>query len=187
MKCTIALLALLVAAASGSAQTRRSADARAETYASADIDADGNLRIVTSDQRTIVVSKTDHLTTGSDDQTSFSTPVISPNRRAVAAQALFGNCCTSYDIPLQLVVYSGGREHRFEGGLAIFDWHFDASGTRIAFGQQPVHFGCFVHWELRDVATERRLAEVDIPEACGEIPNPPTVKVPAWVNGTTPP
>lgn len=36
---------------------------------------------------------------------------------------MFGNCCTSYDIPLQLVVHSGGKTHRFEGGSAIFDWH----------------------------------------------------------------
>jgi len=85
--------------------------------------------------------------------------VVADDRRAVGAQAMFGNCCTSYDIPLQLVIYSRGKTHRFEGGLAIFDWHFADGGKRVAFSQQTVHFTCSVHWELRDTATERLVAE----------------------------
>jgi hypothetical protein len=112
-------------------------------------------------------------------------PVLSEDRSAVAAPALFKNCCTSYDIPLQLVVYSQGRTHRFEGGLAIFDWHFADGGRRIVFSQQTVHFACSVHWELRDVASERLLAAADVAEPCGENPNPAPVKAPEWVTGTT--
>ena len=96
---------------------------------------------------------------------------------------MFANCCTSYDIPLQLVIHSSGKTHRFEGGLAIFDWHFADGGRRVVFSQQTVHFGCSVHWELRDIASERLLAQVDIPEPCGQDQNPPKVKVPAWVTG----
>jgi len=45
---------------------------------------------------------------------------------------MFGNCYTSYDIPLQLVVYAGGKVHRFKGvGLPIFQWGFADSGIRI--------------------------------------------------------
>jgi hypothetical protein len=116
-------------------------------------------------------------------QTAFEKPVLSDDRRAVAASALFGNCCTSYDIPLQLVIYSRGRTHRFEGGLAIFDWHFADGGRRVVFSQQTVHFTCSVHWELRDIASERLLATVDIPEMCGQVPDPPKVRVPKWVTG----
>jgi hypothetical protein len=109
--------------------------------------------------------------------------VVSKDRRAVGATALFANCCTSYDVPLQLVIYSGGKTHRFEGGLAIFDWHFADGGRRVVFSQQTVHFACSVHWELRDIATERVLAATDIPEACGQDPHPPKVNAPTWVTG----
>jgi hypothetical protein len=110
--------------------------------------------------------------------------VLSDERLAVGAQAMFGNCCTSYDIPLQLVIYSRGKTHRFEGGLAIFDWHFADGGRRVVFSQQTVHFACSVHWELRDIASERLMATADIPEVCGYVPDPPKVKVPKWVTGT---
>ena len=155
----------------------------AETYESADIDADGRLRIVTTEHKTIVVPKGGFSRAGETfgTQTEFGGPLISADKRAVGAQAMFANCCTSYDIPLQLVVYSLGKTHRFEGGLAIFDWHFVDGGRRVAFSQQTVHFACSVHWELRDVATERLVAEADIPETCGENPDPPAVKVPQWV------
>jgi hypothetical protein len=98
---------------------------------------------------------------------------------------MFENCCTSYDIPMQLVVYSAGKTHRFAGTLPIFDWHFADHTRRIVFSQQTVHFACSVHWELRDIASERLVAMVDIPEgfpACAEVPRA-TVKVPAWVTG----
>jgi hypothetical protein len=185
MKITVALIVLVSVPLHVAAQTPRASRIPAETYESADIDANGNLRIVTSDHRTITVPKTATPSAGEalGTQTAFEKPVLSDDRRAVAAPALFGNCCTSYDIPLQLVVYSRGRTHRFEGGLAIFDWHFADGGRRVVFSQQTVHFTCSVHWELRDIASERLLAAVDIPETCGQVPDPPRVSVPRWVTG----
>src|SRR5262245_36812451 len=113
-----ALMACLVASVLLPAVAGAQRQAR-ETYESASIDEKGRLVIITSDRRTIVVPK-------DGDQSSFSAPLVSPDRTAVSAQAMFPNCCTSYDIPLQLVVYAGGRAHRFTGnGLPIFQWHFD--------------------------------------------------------------
>ena len=184
---TLLVVALItVHAAAQTPRSRRAPTASRQTYQSVDIDADGNLRIVTSEQRTIIVRKGGSPRAGEsfDKQTAFEKPVLSDDRRAAGAQAMFGNCCTSYDIPLQLVIRSGGTTHRFEGGQAIFDWHFADGGRRVAFSQQTVHFACSVHWELRDVASEELLATADIPEACGQIPDPPQVKVPPWVTGT---
>jgi hypothetical protein len=82
-------------------------------------------------------------------QKAFKKPVLSDDRRTVGAQAMFGDCCTSYDIPLQLVIYSSGKAYRFEGTLPIFDWHFADGGRHVVFSQQTVHFTCSVHWELR--------------------------------------
>src|SRR5262249_4945917 len=154
-------------------RSRQASPASTESYQSADIDADGNLRIRTVDRRTIVVPKGGFPIAGEvfGKQTAFENPEVSEDRRAVGAQAMFVNCCTSYDIPLQLVVHSGSKTHRFEGGLAIFDWHFVDGGRRVVFSQQTVHFSCTVHWELRDVASERLLATADIPEQCAQGPD----------------
>lgn len=188
MKTAFVQLAVALIAIEAAAQTPRSRQApaaRTETYESVDIDSEGNLRILTSERRTIIVQRGRSPKAGESfgDQTAFEKPMLSDDRRAIGAQAMFGNCCTSYDIPLQLVVYSSGKTHRFEGGLAIFDWHFADGGRRVVFSQQTVHFTCSVHWELRDIASERLVASADIPEVCGQIPDPPTVKVPKWVTG----
>ena len=185
MKTALALSALLSMPLQAATQAPRAQQVLTESYESADIDADGSLRIVTSDHKAITVRKEGSPRAGESfgRQTSFGMPVISDDRRAVGATAMFGNCCTSYDIPLQLVIYSRGKTHRFDGGLAIFDWHFADGGRRVVFSQQTVHFSCTVHWELRDVATERLLAATDIPESCGQSPNPATVKVPRWLTG----
>jgi len=189
MKAVVALLVVALIPMQAAAQTPRSRQAPTaptQTYQSVDIDADGNLRIVTSEQRTIIVPKGGSPKAGEavGKQTEFEKPVLSDDHHAVGAQALFGNCCTSYDIPLQLVIYSNGKTHRFEGGLAIFDWHFADGGRRVVFSQQTVHFTCSVHWELRDIASERLVATADIPEQCGQVPDPPKVKVPKWVTAT---
>lgn len=161
--CVVLAVALITSrAAAQTPRARQTPPASPETYESADIDADGNLRILTSDHRTVVVPKGGSPKAGTSfgEQTAFETPVISDDRRAVGAPAAFANCCTSYDIPLQLVIYSGGKTHRFEGGLAIFDWHFSDGGRRVVFSQQTVHFSCSIHWELRDIASEKLVAAV---------------------------
>jgi hypothetical protein len=169
----IVILSLLSNASVLSAQRR--AAARAAVYQSADVDASGALRIVTSDGRVTVVAK-------QKEQSSFQQPAISADRTAVGAQANYPNCCTSYDIPLELVVYYQGRVHRFKGnGLPIFLWHFADGGSRVAYGQEPVHFGCETHYELRDVASERLIDSVDVPQPCGLRPDPPETTPPTWV------
>jgi hypothetical protein len=95
---------------------------------------------------------------------------------------MFRNCCTSYDVPLQLVVYSSGKAHRFTGdGSPIFQWAFADSGTRIAYGQEPVHFACATHYELRDIESGRLVDSVDVPQSCGQRPDPQPVMIPDWV------
>ena len=170
---TVALL--LVASSVGVAQTPPSRASRPETYDSAAIDANGNLAIVRSNGQTAIVRK-------EGEQTSFSPPVLSSGHSAVVAQAMFANCCTSYDIPLQLVVYAAGKVHRFKGvGLPIFQWGFADAGARVAYGQTTVHFGCETHYELRDIESERLIESVDVPQPCGQIPEAKAVKIPQWV------
>ncbi len=170
---TLALL--LVASSAGVAQAPLSRASRPETYESAVVDADGNLAIMRSTGQRVIVRK-------GGDQTSFWPPVLSSGHTSVATQAMFANCCTSYDIPLQLIVYTAGKVHRFKGvGLPMFQWGFADAGTRVAYGQEPVHFGCETHYELRETESERLIESVDIPQPCGQIPDPRPVKIPQWV------
>jgi hypothetical protein len=170
--CAVLALVLLPAVATGQAAVEAQ---RAETYEAVTVDVDGSLVITTSDRRTIVLRR-------EGEQTGFANPIISAGGAAVGAQAEFRNCCTSYDIPLQLVIYVNGTVHRFNGnGLPIFRWHFVDGGMRVAYAQEPVHFGCSVHYELRDVHSERLIDSTDVPEPCGQMPNPPPVTTPTWV------
>jgi hypothetical protein len=57
MKMIFAVLALAAGALQATAQVRTSTQPSFETYESADIDASGNLRILTSNQKTITVPK----------------------------------------------------------------------------------------------------------------------------------
>jgi hypothetical protein len=180
MRAFLTVLGLLQMATSAvAAQTRSPGAGPPETYDSAAIDSNGNLAIVKTNGQSITILK-------EGEQTAFSAPVVSSGRTAVGAQALFANCCTSYDIPLQLVVYSAGKAHRFQGvGLPIFQWGFANGGARVAYGQEPVHFGCATHYELRDIETERLIESVDVPQPCGQIPDPKPVKIPQWVEELT--
>jgi hypothetical protein len=174
----IAMLFAPLSSLSADSEPDRAPDASAqprETYLSASIDANGSLAVTTADGRTIVVSK-------EGEQTSFGEPTLSADRSAVGAQAYYANCCTSYDIPLQLVVHSNGKLHRFTGNqLPIFQWHFADDGTRVAYGQEPVHFACEIHYELREIDSERLIDSADVPQPCGLRPNPPEPSVPQWV------
>ncbi len=126
-----------------------------ERYDSAVVEATGLLRIVTMDHRQIRPPS-------DTEQTGFDMPAVSPDRRAVGWLALFPNCCTSYPIPLKLVVYRDGTVRTFTGaGLPIWRWQFDSTSTRVVFYQETVHGGMGAHYELRDIVTDALLAHYE--------------------------
>jgi hypothetical protein len=144
-----------------------------EMYLRAEIDQQGQLRIVTSQGREIVPDK-------EQDQVGFDQAAISADRRAVGWLALFPNCCTTYPIPLKLVIYVNGRQQTFSGiGVPVWRWAFSEDGKRVAFQQETVHGGLGVHYELRDTSSGRLVAEYD--------PNPPKPGTPpAWLRALDP-
>ena len=141
--------------------------AEPEKFTAASVDKNGALAIDRHDGPTIAVYKR-------GEQTRFDKPRLSPDRTAVGAQAMYPNCCTSYDIPLRLVVYENGREHWFKGvGLPIFWWRFEDSS-------------CGTNYELRDVRSEQLVDAVLVPEeeSSGCPPWPAGTKptrIPDWV------
>jgi len=146
----------------------------ADTYVQASIDQAGQLRIMIKNGREIVPKK-------DAEQVGFDKPAISQDGRAVGWVALYPNCCTSYPIPLKLVVLSNGRVRTFtDRGLPVWRWSFQGGGKRVAFEQETVHGGLGIHYELRDVATGRLIAEYN--PAVGPDNQPLAIQnVPAWV------
>jgi hypothetical protein len=142
-----------------------------ETYDTVLVDPSGDLHIVTRDCRQIAPPK-------DSDQVGFDKAAISPDRLAVGWLALFPNCCTSYPIPLKLVVYSSGRVYTFVGtGLPVWRWRFDTN-TQVAFYQEMVHGGIGEHYELRDIMTGRLLAQYEPYDSGTPPPWVPPVAVP---------
>ena len=148
----------------------------AERYIKASVDSEGALRILTSDGRAIVPPK-------EPEQVGFDDVAISPDGSAVGWVALFPNCCTSYPIPLKLVIYSNGKARTFTGtGLPVWRWHFTGSSRQVAFAQETVHGGLGVHYELRDIGTGRKVAEWN--PTIGQDNQPlENQKLPSWASG----
>lgn len=156
---TIAGLALLPGASSLAGQAP-------ERYDTAMVDASGHLHIRTTDRRPIRSPE-------EPGQVGFDKVAISPDHLAVGWLALFPNCCTSYPIPLKLVVYVSGKVHTFVGtGLPVWRWRFDSTSQRVAFYQETVHGGIGGHYELRDIASGRLVAQY---EPLDSAPPPPWV------------
>jgi hypothetical protein len=99
------------------------------------------------------------------EQVGFQQPRISSNGKNVGWLALYPNCCTSYPIPLRLVVLDQSRRlHTFEGiELAIFKWCFLPQSTSVAYMQTVVHGSNFEHFEVRSISSGDLLAEYEYP------------------------
>ena len=145
-----------------------------QRYIRATVDADGQLRIATAAGKTIVPAK-------KKEQVGFSKPQISPDGGAVGWLAEYSNCCTSYPIPLKLIILRNGSSRTFTGNaLPIWRWGFQADGTQFALQQETVHGGLGVHYELRDVISGSLLAEYD--PAVGPYNRLlPSQSIPKWV------
>jgi hypothetical protein len=139
-----------------------------QTYRRAEIDSNGQLRIITSSRREIAPRK-------DGDQLSFDKVAISADHQSVGWLALYPNCCTSYPIPLKLVVLTRGTERTFTGnGLPVWEWSFSSDGKRVALRQAPVHGVAGLHFELRDIQSGRRMRSFD-PESDN------SRGMPAWI------
>ena len=129
--------------------------AASEAYIEATVDKEGQLHIITADHRDIMPKK-DH------DQVGFAKPTISDDSTTVGWLALYPNCCTSYPIPLALVIYRDGKVLRtFGERFPVWRWRFEVEGTQVAFAQETVHGHLGVHFELRDIESGHLIAEHD--------------------------
>lgn len=140
--------------------------AAGETYREAAIDKAGQLHLFTADHRDIMPQK-------DREQAGFAHPAISDDGTTVGWLALYPNCCTSYPIPMALVIYRNGKVlHRFGEHFPVWRWRFEAHGTQVAFAQETVHGHLGAHFELRDLASGRLIAAHD---------GDPETNAPQWI------
>ncbi len=117
------------------------------------VDSSGSVHVVEGG-RDIAVPK-------EKDQVGSSSVKIADDRKTVAWTAEYENCCTSYSIPLLLVIYRDGRvRQRLGDGLMIYDWKFWDGGKKVAFCTGTVHGDSGGHCELHDAKSGRTLATV---------------------------
>lgn len=116
------------------------------------------------------------------DQVGFQSPKISPDGHYVGWLALFDNCCTSYPIPLTLVVLDAERHiHQFEGiKLATFRWCFLPDSASVVFMQTQVHGTNYEHWEKHALPDDRLEAEYELPDDARKNEEA-RKRAPAWV------
>jgi hypothetical protein len=117
------------------------------------------------------------------DQVGFDQARVSPDGRYVGWLALYPNCCTSYPIPLRLVVLDQSRQmHTFDGiKIAIFSWCFVPHSASVAYTQSVLHGSNFQRFERREISDGRLLNEYEYPheEAESAVARK---RAPSWVS-----
>ena len=144
------------------------------TFRRADIDSTGQLHILLSNGHVIQPSK-------DSDQVAVEQVTVSADHRMVGWVALYPNCCTSYPIPLRLVLLrtDGGRTV-ISNALPIWQWAFATDRRSVVIRQAPVHGAAPMSYEQRDIRTGRLIAEAQMDST-----TPPSA-LPAWVRPAMP-
>jgi hypothetical protein len=114
-------------------------------------DADGRVHIVTRVGKDIGIPK-------EKDQVRCDSPRVADDQQTAGWLVDYENCCTSYPVPLTLVVYRSGRIiRRIQPGWMIFDWRFVEGAKKVALSSGTVHGMTFRSLSLYDARTGRRL------------------------------
>ena len=133
----------------------------AEHYRAADVQADGRLRLTTTQGATRWAPR--DATAMPAPQSAFEQAQVSADGATVGWLALYPGCCQSYPLPLALVLYRDGMQLRAltGAGMPLWHWRFVDGGRDVAFVQRPSHGAAPDHYELRDIASGRLRAQFD--------------------------
>jgi hypothetical protein len=118
----------------------------------AEVDSLGEVRITLADKSIIRPPK-------ESTQAGVEQLALSADHRVVGWVVLYPNCCTSYPIPLKLVLLrAGGRRTVISDGLPVWQWAFSPDGGSVVIRQAPVHGDAPVSYEQRDIRSGRVIA-----------------------------
>lgn len=150
-----------------------------DRYLAATITPSGDLLVITTNRDTVIINK-------DSSQTSFDLPVISSDSFVVGVQKRFPNCCTSYDVPKQLLIYRNRKAHIFKSNMCIFRWSFIDNGSRVVFEENPTHGDvCCQPYTLANTKTGRILASSCIRQPCYEDTKYKKPWIPNWIKRHT--
>jgi hypothetical protein len=125
----------------------------------------GPLHII-YDDGTEVVKSLPPLTASTEKETVFNAVGFSGVQLAADRQTLgwtinVENCCTSYSIPLSLVVFRHKQVlHTFDQAQMVWSWMFVQGGERVAVVFGPTHGPQVGDYWLYDVKTGKHISEV---------------------------
>jgi hypothetical protein len=96
------------------------------------------------------------------EQEGFRWPRVSSDGRFAGWIALQPNCCTSYPLPITLVILDKDNAlHRFGDGLPIWDWSFQRNNTAVAYRMRVAHGAAPVMYELRRIRDGKLLGQFE--------------------------
>jgi len=99
-----------------------------------------------------------------DGQVGYAQPRISPDGQFIGWLALHPNCCTSYPVPLVLVVMDADRNrYEFRGPQATFGWCFQPDSDEVAYRRAVLHGPTPEFFELRRIRDGALLETFEMP------------------------
>jgi hypothetical protein len=130
-----------------------SARAQHPAITKATADANGDVHVVMSSGREHVVHK-------HKGQVAADGVKLSTDGTVAGWLAEYPNCCTSYSVPFDVVLYRvHGGVLRLGDGAAISDWRFVDEGAHVAYLTDTVHSNLNPWATLVDVKTGKTLAK----------------------------
>ena len=125
----------------------------------------GFLHIVYSDGSDMVqeipTKKTCTETHAIFNQEGFSDVQLAEDRETIGWAELYDNCCTSYSVPLAIVLYRSGKvQCHLQSGQMMWNWMFLDRGTRVAIVWGPIHGPEIGDYKLYDAKTCKVLSQV---------------------------
>ena len=172
--CPIRQVCVVTLAIVACASTTRTQEANsfAKVYIA---DADGH--VVTHDIGVVHVvdsSGKDIVPPKEKEQVGCSDAQLSPDKRTAGWLVSYENCCTSYPIPLSLVLFRSGQViQRIAPGQMVYDWRFWKNDS-VAVSDGPTHNPSGPQIRLYDIQSGKLLKEW-----YGEYGD----KVPVWAAG----
>ena len=95
------------------------------------------------------------------NQEGFSDVQLAEDRKTIGWAETYDNCCTSYAVPLGVVLYrSGTIVQRIHSAQMVWNWMFVDRGERVAIVWGPTHGPEVGDYMLYNVRTGKLLAEV---------------------------
>ena len=91
----------------------------------------------------------------------FSGVELAQDRETLGWTINVENCCTSYSIPLSVVVFRHKQVlHTFDQGQMVWSWMFLEGGKQVAIVSGPTHGPEVGDYQLYDVKTGKLVSEV---------------------------